>query len=113
MESEKEILKNILISAETGCVLKIKLKDLPNPVITAVEKVSRKNIILKPTCLYGYIIPRRQIRLTEIENITRYHTFFNHPIFAKQRFIKNNISELRGNFGHVNGETKILKSGIH
>ena len=98
MKTTKEILKEVLASAQTQCVLKISLKNTPNPVITAVDKVSKDQILLKPTCLYGYPLPKRKITLPEIEAVTRYKTNFNHPIFKKLRFIKNNISDIRNNF---------------
>jgi hypothetical protein len=97
MKTKKEIFRDILISAETNCVLKIKLKNVTNPVITAVEKVGQKKIVLKPTCLYGYKLSKRNITLPEIESVTRYKTQFNHPIFEKIRYIKNNLGEIRKN----------------
>ena len=99
MKNAKEVFRDILISCQTNCVLKIKLKGVDNPIITAVDRVSKKTIILKPTCLYGYTLPKRSISLTDIETVTRYHTHFNHPLFEKLRYIKNNISDLRRNFG--------------
>ena len=104
MRNAKEVFKDILISAQTNCVLKIKLRDVPNPVITAVDRVSKNKIVLKPTCLYGYELPRRTITLLEVESITRYKTFFDNPLFEKLRFIKNNISDLRKNFGTLGNE---------
>lgn len=104
MKSRNDILKDILMSAETQCVLKIKLRDEPNPVITAVEKVSRNQILLKPTCLYGYKLKKRSIALAEIEGVTRYKTNFHHPLFEKLRFIRNNISDIRKNFGRISEE---------
>lgn len=102
MKTTKEILRDILISAETSCVVKIKLKGVKNPVITAVERVEKKKIVLKPTCLYGYTLAKRTITLAEIESLTRYKTLFNHPLFERLRFIKNNIVEIRKNFGSFN-----------
>lgn len=102
MKTAKEILQDILISAETKCVLKIKLKGVENPVITAVERVGKNRIILKLTCLYGYTLEKRSISLTDIEAVTRYKTRFNHPLFEKLRFIRNNISDIRRNFGSLN-----------
>jgi hypothetical protein len=99
MKNSKEIFRDILISCQTNCVLKIKLKGLDNPIITAVDRVTHKTIILKPTCLYGYTLAKRSISLTDIESVTRYNTLFNHPLFEKLRYIKNNISDLRRNFG--------------
>ena len=98
MKTTKEILKDVLFSAQTHCVLKINLKNTPNPVITAVERVNQNEIVLKPTCLYGYPLKKRTVRLTEIEGVTRYRTSFHHPLFEKLRFIKNNISGIRNNF---------------
>src|SRR5688500_15267972 len=98
MKTKKEIFKDILISAQTNCVLKIKLKDVDNPVITAVDHISKNKIVLKPTCLYGYRLKKRNITLLEIESVVRYKTQFDHPLFEKLRFIKNNISDLRKNF---------------
>lgn len=98
MKSQKDIFQDILVSVETHCVLKIKLKDMPNPVITAVEKVGKKSILLKPTCLHGYALKKRKVTLPEIENVTRYRTNFDNPIFEKLRFIKNNITDIRNNF---------------
>lgn len=98
MKSKKEILEDILKSAESNCVLKIKLRNVPNPVITAVEKVGKNKITLKPTCLYGYEIEKRDITLTEIESVKRYNTRFNNPLFEKLRFIRSNISTIRQNF---------------
>lgn len=95
MKSSKEIFKDILISAQTNCVLKIKLKKFRNPVITAVDHISKNKIVLKPTCLYGYRLKKRNITLYEIESVTRYQAEFNHPIFERIRFIRNNIRELR------------------
>ncbi len=97
MEPRKEILKDILISAETGCVVKLKVKDIANPVITAVENVSDETVVLKPTCLYGYPLIKRNVRLSDIEYVKRYKTYFNHPLFERMRFIKNNISSVRRN----------------
>lgn len=104
MKSKKEIFRDLLISAETNCVLKIKLRGTANPLITAVEKVGKKTILLKPTCLYGYELEKRTISLQEIEGITRYKARFNHPAFEKLRFIKNNLSWIRDNFEHFNPE---------
>ena len=98
MKSKKEIFRDILMSAQTNCVLKIKLRNVPNPVITAVDRVLKNKIILKPTCLYGYKINKRSVTLLEIESVTRYKTAFDNPIFEKLRFIKNNISAIRENF---------------
>jgi len=98
MKSKKEIFRDILASAQTNCVLKIKLKDAPNPVITAVDRVNKNQIVLKPTCLYGYKLGKRTITLLEIESVIRYKTSFHRPIFEKIRFIKNNISVIRNNF---------------
>lgn len=98
MKTQKHILRDLLMSAETHCVLKIKLKDTVNPVITAVERVSRKSILLKPTCLYGYKLRKRRLTLHDIETVTRYRTNFDNPIFEKLRFIKNNIADIRNNF---------------
>jgi hypothetical protein len=98
MKSKKEIFTDILISAETGCVLKIKLRNEPTPVITAVEKVQKNKIILKPTCLYGYRLKKRTITLLEVEGVTRYKAHFDNPLFEKLRYIKNNISAIKQNF---------------
>ena len=98
MKSKKEILGDILMSAESNCVLKIKLRNTPNPVITAVEKVEKNKITLKPTCLYGYEIDHRDIKLTDIESVKRYNTRFDNPLFEKLRFIRRNISAIRQNF---------------
>src|SRR5688500_4578173 len=105
MKSKKEIFKDILMSAQTNCVLKIKLINEHNPVITAIDRVEKNKITLKPTCLYGYKIKKRTITLLEIESITRYETNFNNPLFEKMRFIKNNISYIRKNFGALNEES--------
>lgn len=98
MKTKKEIFRDILASAQTSCVLKIKLKNAKNPVITAVERVNKNQIVLKPTCLYGYRLKQRNVTLLEIEDVIRYKTYFHHPIFEKIRFIKNNISSIRSNF---------------
>lgn len=98
MKSKKEIFKDILISAQTNCVLKIKLKDAAHPVITAVDRVEKNRIILRPTCLYGYPLKQRTVTLTQIEAVTRYRTQFNHPLFERLRFVKNNIAAIRKNF---------------
>lgn len=95
MKSRKDILKDILYSAQTGCVVKLNLKNSRNPVITAVDHVSDKSIVLKPTCLYGYPLEKRRISLLDIEEITRYKTHFDNPLFARLRYIKNNLSEVR------------------
>jgi hypothetical protein len=95
MNGPKDIFKEILISAETSCVLKIKLKNEKNPVITAVDKVLRNRIVLKPTCLYGYKLKTRTIALADIEKVTRYKTTFNNPQFTKLRFVRNNIGVIR------------------
>ncbi len=89
----------MLISSQTNCVLKIKLRNEKNPVITAVDRLLKNKIILKPTCLYGYKIENRTITLPDVENVTRYETRFDHPLFVKARFIKNNLGQLRKNFG--------------
>lgn len=104
MKSRKDILKDILFSAQTGCVVKLKLKDIRNPVITSVERVSNKSILLKPTCLYGYPLERRKITLLDIEGIKRYKTYFDHPLFARLRYIKNNLSEVRKNIEAIGGQ---------
>lgn len=111
MKSKKEIFRDILISAETNCVLKIKLKNAPNPVITAVDKVGKNKIVLKPTCLYGYEIKDRNISLVEIESVTRYKTRFNHPIFQKIRYIKENLSDIRKNIGVFPENTPAMLKG--
>lgn len=113
MKSKKEILGDILKSAESNCVLKIKLRNVPNPVITAVEKVEKNKITLKPTCLYGYEIGKRDITLTEIESVKRYNTRFNNPLFEKLRFIRSNISAIRQNFEAFERNPKsLLHNGL-
>jgi len=112
MKKPQEIFNDIQISAETNCVLKIKLKESENPVITAVDKVGKSTILLKPTCLYGYQLEKRIITLPEIESVTRYNTYFDHPIFERIRFIKNNISEMRNNFeGFTKEPSGLFKAG--
>lgn len=108
MKSKKLIFKDLLFSAETNCVLKIKLQNVPNPIITAVEKVEKGKIILKPTCLYGYTLRERTVHLHEIEGVIRYKTNFDNPIFVKLRFIKDNISAMRHNFDGF-GQEAMLK----
>ena len=95
METRQEIFKQIRLSAETNCVLKIKFRNEKNPLITAVEEVLKEKIVLKPTCLYGYKIERRTVALTDIEGVTLYKTTFDNPLFAKLRFIRDNISTIR------------------
>lgn len=97
MQSKKEILKDLLLSAGTGRVLKLTLKNVPNPVITAVDKITRNKIVLKPTCLYGYPLERRTISLLEIEAVRRYKAQFDNPLFERLRFLKNNVSQIRNN----------------
>lgn len=106
MESSKEILSHIQASAETGCVLKLELKDAKNPVITAIDKISEDQIVLKPTCLYGYPLEKRMVALSEIESVKRFKTQFDSPLFAKLRFIKNNISELKNSFKVLGSENR-------
>ena len=75
---------------------------------------SKNKIVLKPTCLYGYKINQRNITLLEIESVTRYKTNFNHPLFEKLRFIKNNISQIRKDFGSFADErTGLLRPRVH
>lgn len=113
MKTAKEIFRDILISAQTNCVLKIKLKDSEKPMITAVEKVGKKRIVLKPTCLYGYELEKRYITLPEIETVKRYKTQFDNPLFERMRFIKNNISKVRRSFGSLNEpSTGYLNPGV-
>lgn len=109
MKSPKEIFRDILISAQTNCVLKIKLRNVTNPVITAVDRVEKNKITLKPTCLYGYRLNKRTITLLEIESVTRYHTQFNTPIFERLRFIASNISAIRQNFEAFRYQPPMLK----
>ena len=106
MNFRKEFLSDIQASAETGCVLKLKLKDAKNPVITAIDKISEDRIVLKPTCLYGYPLEKRMVALSEIESVKRFKTHFDSPLFTKLRFIKNNISELRKSFKDLGGENR-------
>lgn len=113
MRTTKEIFKEILVSAETNCVLKIKLRKQKNPVITAVEKVLKNQIILKPTCLYGYEIKTRTIALTDIETVTRYKTSFDNPLFAKLRFIRNNIGAIRKDFTAISQQGGIVPPLTH
>src|SRR5690348_10393954 len=101
MKTKKDIFKDILISAQTGSVLKIKLRDSETPVITAVDHISKNKIVLKRTCLYGYPMKKRIITHLEIESVIRYKTHFDHPLFEKLRFIKNNIAAIRKNFGSL------------
>lgn len=108
MKSKKEIFSDILVSTETGCVLKIKLKGARNPIITAVERVGKKEIVLKPTCLYGYKLKQRNIRLPDIEDVVRYKTNFHSPLFEKLRFIKNNIAGMRRDFQAVGSEHRTI-----
>lgn len=110
MKSKKEIFRDILLSAETSCVLKIKLHNVSNPIITAVDTVQKGKIVLKATCLYGYKLRKRTITLPEIEAVTRYKTNFDSPLFEKLRFIKNNISAIRHNFKSFDQEP-LLKRG--
>lgn len=95
MKATKAILRDILVSLDTGCVVKLKLKDTLNPVITAVDQVSNESILLKPTCLYGYPLKKRTISLMDIEKCRRYKTRFDHPMFARLRFVRNNFSQMR------------------
>jgi hypothetical protein len=97
MKTKKQIFKDILASASTNCVLKIKVRGNPNPVITAIDRLSKNKIILKPTCLYGFPLKKQTLTLLEIESVMRYHANFNHPLFVKLRFIKNNIAAIRNN----------------
>lgn len=90
-----EILNDILISAQTGCVVKLTLRHEKNPVITAVDKVAGDKIRLKRTCLYGYKLKSRQVALQDIETIQRYKTLFDAPLFTHLRFVKNNIGQMR------------------
>ena len=99
MKSKKEVFKDILISAQTSCVLKIKLVNQENPFITAVDHISKNKIVLKPTCLYGYKLRKRNITLLEIESVKRYKTRFDNPLFEKLRFVRNNISAIRKDLG--------------
>jgi hypothetical protein len=102
MKTAKDIFQDILASANTNCVLKIKLRNVENPIITAVERIGNKRILLKPTCLYGYKLKERYITIPQIESVTRYKTQFDHPLFQKLRFIKNNISEIKKSFRALN-----------
>lgn len=113
MKPAKQIFKEILASAETNCVLKIKLRREKNPVITAVEKVMKNQIILKPTCLYGYEIKKRTIALTDIETVTRYRTSFDNPMFARLRFIRNNIGAIRKDFTAISRQGGIAPPLTH
>lgn len=113
MRTKKDIFGDILQSAQTNCVLKIKLRNAENPVITAVEKVSKNKIVLKPTCLYGYKIKKRTLTLLDIESVTRYRTNFNNPLFEKLRYIKNNISRIRKNFEPLQDGLRIWKPGMN
>lgn len=113
MNPVNDSFSDIQASANTGCVLKIKLKDAKNPIITAVEKISGDDIVLKTTCLYGYPIEQRIIRMAEIESIKRYKTSFDSPLFTKLRFIKNNISELRNQFKSLGDTSESLNPGIN
>lgn len=90
-----EILNDILISAQTGCVVKLKLRNEKNPVITAVDKVAGDKILLRRTCLYGYKLKSREVALPDIETIQRYKTRFDAPLFTHLRFVKNNIGQIR------------------
>ena len=92
---KQEILNDILISAQTGCVVKLKLRNEKNPVITAVDKVAGDKIVLRRTCLYGYEIKNRKVALPDIEMIQRYRTRFDAPLFTQLRFVKNNIGQIR------------------
>ena len=49
MNPVNDSFSDLQASANTGCVLKIKLKEAKNPIITAVERISEDDIILKPT----------------------------------------------------------------
>lgn len=108
MKSKKQIFGDLLLSAKTSCVLKIKLQNVTNPIITAVDTVEKGKIILKPTCLYGYALRERSIRLHDIEGVTRYKTNFDNPLFVKLRFIKDNISAMRRNLEGF-GQEAMLK----
>jgi hypothetical protein len=112
MKTSKEIFRDILFSAQTNCVLKIKLKHAKNPVITAVDNVLKNQIILKPTCLYGYEIRRRSIKLIDIESVTRYRTNFDHPMFVRLRFIKNNIAASRYDLKSLDPHTAGFEQGV-
>ena len=95
MKSKKEMFADILFSANTDCVLKINVRNISNPIISAVDRISKNQIILKPTCLYGYPIKKQIITLVEIESVKRYRASFHNPLFVKLRYIKNNISSIR------------------
>ena len=85
--------------------LKIKMKNAINPIITAVDKVMENEILLKPTCLYGFAIETPLIPITEIESVIRYHTNFSHHLFVKMRYIKKNIAAMRINIEPFNNRT--------
>jgi hypothetical protein len=104
MNTSNATLSDLQASADTGCVLKIKLRDVKNPVITAVDKLVNDDIVLKPTCLYGYPLEKRMITFEDIESVKRYKTYFDSPLFTKLRFIKNNISALRTRITTLGGE---------
>lgn len=101
MKSRKEILQDLIASEQTNCVLKIKLKNARNPVITAVDRITNKKIVLKPTCLYGYRLRKRNITMVEIESVVRYKTRFDNPLFMRLRFIRSNIPWLRHNLSAI------------
>jgi hypothetical protein len=102
MNSGKDIMRDLIASQQTNCVLKIKLRNAQNPVITAVEQIGRKKIVLKPTCLYGYKLRKRNITLPEIESVVRFKTRFDSPLFARLRYIRSNISSLRHTLDQMN-----------
>ncbi len=104
MKSKKEIFKDILISAQTNCVLKIQLVNEDKPFITAVDHISKNKIVLKPTCLYGYKLKKRSITLLEIDTVQRYQTHFDHPLFERMRYVKSNISAIRKRFESLREE---------
>lgn len=110
MKRKKEILDDLITSAQTGCVLKMKLRNEKNPVITAVHKVVGNKIELKPTCLYGFQIKTPTITLPDIETITRYKICFDAPLFAQLRFVKNNIGQMRKSPG-TRDETPLARAG--
>lgn len=95
-------MRDLIASQQTNCVLKIKLRNAQNPVITAVEQIGRKKIVLKPTCLYGYKLRKRNFTLPEIESVVRYKTRFDSPLFARLRYIRSNISSLRHTLDQMN-----------
>jgi hypothetical protein len=99
--SRSEILKELSFSKDRGNAVGIRLKGSQKTILTAVENIfvsdSCSRVMLKPFCIYGEELTKKELMLNEIEAVMRLRIRFEDPFYANLRNIKNNIQRIKIN----------------